>query len=427
MSPVKPDPLQTEALHREAAWLKRRRGILALLGFGLGLSIGRLLWNLVLLNSSDLPGPWMDWFRARNLLLGGALALLPGIWGLGLRREQVRPGAGRRWPLAPLLALLGVAAIDICLQSYTGQSLFWQAVRARSGHQHQAREVSLYREEAAACRKKSQIRPGIVLAGSSQILYGVDAAELARRTGKPVYRRAVAGMFLPELAASRDFLVFHPENHVVLWLSGFDLGARDTLYADAIRPQATPTGIRHLLGAAGGAFRLRHWRTYADLLLAATTELWRSRDYARFLLEHPFSPAGLPTEAAPSDDALRQERAYEQLGSNPAMVRLGLQVLSRLLADLSAHCRQVTVVEGRVNPAYPSSELSDLSAELRQCLEDARHRDHIHLIPIEEQLLDLPESFWRDMTHVTPEGRQRLTEELARLLSVRPAESISEP
>lgn len=252
MSPVKPDPLQTEALHREAAWLKRRRGILALLGFGLGLSIGRLLWNLVLLNSSDLPGPWMDWFRARNLLLGGALALLPGIWGLGLRREQVRPGAGRRWPLAPLLALLGVAAIDICLQSYTGQSLFWQAVRARSGHQHQAREVSLYREEAAACRKKSQIRPGIVLAGSSQILYGVDAAELARRTGKPVYRRAVAGMFLPELAASRDFLVFHPENHVVLWLSGFDLGARDTLYADAIRPQATPTGIRHLLGAAGG-------------------------------------------------------------------------------------------------------------------------------------------------------------------------------
>ena len=52
MSPVKPDPLQTEALHREAAWLKRRRGILALLGFGLGLSIGRLLWNLVLLKNS---------------------------------------------------------------------------------------------------------------------------------------------------------------------------------------------------------------------------------------------------------------------------------------------------------------------------------------------------------------------------------------
>ena len=52
----------------------------------------------------------------------------------------------------------------------------------------------------------------------------------------------------------------HPLPRLLRAQSGFDLGARDTLYADAIRPQATPTGIRHLLGAAGGAFRLRHWR-----------------------------------------------------------------------------------------------------------------------------------------------------------------------
>ena len=406
-----------ESLPREGDWIKRHSPWLSLLAVGLGIALGRLSWPIILLDIADLPSRGVDWFTAKSLGLGLVLGLLPWMWRVGIWLEHDWDWNLRRWPAAPLLGVLGVLGIELALRSFTGQTIFWQAVRSRAGNQHQAREVSLFREDAAVCRHADTPAPGIVLLGSSQIVFGVDTADLARQTGQPVYRRAMAGLFISELVASQEFSDFHPDNHLVLMLSAFDFGARDNLDANAIRPQATPTGIQHLLAAADWPFRLRYWRTFTDLSLAAKCDLWRSRDYARFLLEHAFSPAHIPSSLVHQETLTKQKNAYGHLGSNPAMVQLCYRALARFLADMASKCRQITVLEGRVNPTYPSPEFAPLAAEVRQFLAQQQQLGHIRFIPLEEQEVDLPVSVWRDMTHVNAIGRKRLTRLFAHCLA----------
>lgn len=409
--------LPLESLPREKDWIQRHAPWLSLLGIGLGLILGRLSWPIALLNRAEIPALSLAWVTPHGLGLGLVLGLLPWIWRGGIWLEQERGWDVRRWPAAPLLAVLGVVGIELALRSFTGQSLFWQAIRARAGNQHQAREVSIFREDAAACRQANAPAPGIVLLGSSQLVFGVDPTELARHTGQPVYRRAMAGLFIAELVASQEFSDFHPANHLVLMLSAFDFGARDGLYADAIRPQATPAGIQHLWAAADWPLRLRYWRTFMDLNLAARCDLWRSRDYVRFLLEHPFSPAQTAPPLIRTETLTQQQHAYGHLGRNPAMVQLCYRALARFLADMAAKCRQITVLEGRVNPTYPSPEFAPLAADARQFLEQQQELGHIRFIPIHAQNLDMPVSVWRDMTHVNAIGRDLYTRLFARCLA----------
>ncbi|MDD4342514.1 MAG: hypothetical protein PHO14_09845, partial [Kiritimatiellae bacterium] len=62
----------------------------------------------------------MQWFTAKGVGLGFALGLLPWIWRGGIRMERERGWSLRRWPIAPLLAVLGVLAIELALRSFTG-------------------------------------------------------------------------------------------------------------------------------------------------------------------------------------------------------------------------------------------------------------------------------------------------------------------
>lgn len=412
--PHPPNPKTPDAAERR--WLRRYGWLLPLAGIPLGLWIGRKTWPAVLL----VPTLATDGFDAKGLAIGLAIAALPLAWLAGLWFERRWPRT-RRWSIAPVLAALALLLADVALRTNLGQSLFWQAVLARSGQQHQAREISLFRLEAAD--QAATPRPGIVLAGSSQLVYGIDGAQLAALTGQPVHRRAAAGMFPTELVASQGWFDFHPDNRVVLMLSGFDLGARHDLFPEAIRPLATLSGLRNLLGAARARFLLRRWRALVDLGSAAACELWRSRDYARFLLEHPFRAA--ETAAAANETATAEQKdAYARLGANGEMVALCEEALARFFADLAGRCREIVVLEGQVNPAYPGGELADLSREARDLLQRLHRQGTVRFVPREEQVLDLPEDLWRDMTHVGPEGRRRLTEAFARALA-KPAPAIS--
>ena len=409
-------PLQAD----ERRWLRRLGWLFPVAGIPLGLWIGRKTWQFVLL----FPTLAAKGFDAKGLAIGLALAALPLAWLAGLWVERRWPRT-RRWPLAPLLAVLGLLLAETALRTGLGQSLFWQAVLARSGQQHLAREISLFRLEAAD--PAAAARPGFVLAGSSQLVYGIDVGRLAELTGRPVHRRAVAGMFPTELVASQGWFDFNPDNRLVLMLSGFDLGARHDLYPEAIRPLATVAGLRNLLDAAHARFLLRRWRALVDLGCAATCEFWRSRDYARFLLEHPFRAA--ETGAAPGNETAlaEQKSAYAQLGANREMVALCQQALARFFADMAGRCRQIVVFEGRVNPAYPANTLAALSRETRDFLMSQQRQGVLRYVPLEEQDLALPADLWRDMTHVGPEGRQRLTETFARLLAPPPPPETRAP
>jgi hypothetical protein len=415
--PDQSNPKPLDAAERR--WLRRYGWLFPVAGIPLGLWIGRHVWRAVLLAPTAAAGR----ADAKGLVIGLAIAALPLAWLAGLWIERRWPRS-LRWPAAPVLAALLVWLADGLLRTDLGQSLFWQAVLARSGQQHQAREISLFRLEAAD--QAAAPRPGVVLAGSSQLVYGIDAQELATQVGQPVHRRAAAGMFPTELVASQGWFDFHPDNRLVLMVSGFDLGARRDLYPEAIRPLATASGLRNLLGAARARFLLRHWRAWIDLGSAASCEFWRSRDYARFVLEHPFRAAA---DTAPVAGAAleNQKDGYSQLGANREMVELCQRALARFFADMSGCCRQIVVLEGQVNPTYPGGELAALSREARDFLLRQQRLGAVRFVPRETQGLELPEDLWRDMTHVGPEGRRRLTEAFARALADPPAAESPAP
>lgn len=400
-------------------WLRRRAWLLSLAGFALGAAAANGLWAAILLDASFLPSAGLARLSPKSAAAGLALALVPWAWLACLRLEmRLRPRLDRI-PLAPLLALCLFAAAELAFRSFPAQAVFWQSVLARAGNQHQAREIALLRSEAAAVRRAGpRAEPGIVLLGSSQIVHGIDVPSLAAQTGLPVYRRAASGMFPSEIVAGRGFYAFNPSNRLAVMLSGFDLGARRDLYPDAIRPLATPSGLRTLFPAASPSFLLPRWRMLADLSAAAASDLWRSRDHARFLLEHPFAPASL--SPSPKTDAalLGQRAAYENLGENPQMVSLCLDSLDRFFTGLSPLFREIVVFEGQVNPAYSSPTLPALSASMRSLLADLHRRRILRFVPLEEQALDLPPSAWKDMTHVGPEGRRLYTQTFARFLSL---------
>ena len=408
--------------HAEQRWLHRFGWLLGLLGLITGMCAGASLWSAAWLDPRWLPKGWTNWVTRPGLILGAGLALVPLFWRMGLMLESRRANATRRWPVAPFLAVLAVCAAEVAFRLYPSQSLFWQAVRARSGQQHMAREISLLREDAAAKAHQGQrLTPGIVLLGSSQMVYGIDPASLAEQTGRPVYRRAVAGLFLSELVASQDLADFHPGNRLVMMLSGFDLGARDDLYGDAMRPVATPGGMAHLLAAAPPNLLLLRWRTWIDMEFAAGCDLWRSRDYIRFLLQNPFAAYVQHGVAGQPADLQAQKDAYNSLGRNPRMVMLCLESLRRFFQEMSGHCRQIVVFEARVNPAYPAPSYPALSADMRQFLQEQQARGLIRYVPFAEQQLDLPDSAWLDMTHVNETGRVLYTAMFARILSERPS------
>lgn len=417
LHPTDPQPRENPG-EAELRWLRRYGWLFPLGGFPVGLLIGAELWRVILLDRAFAPHQLADWLNPKGVAIGLALAALPLLWRFGIGLEQRFPSKLRRWPVAPLLALAGLLLGEGLFRTGLAQSIFWQSVRARAGNQHLARELSLLRMEAAALG--SHPRPGLVVLGSSQLVYGIDVPELAAQTGQPVYRRAVAGLFPTELVASQGWSDFHPDNRLVLMLSGFDLGARRDLNPDAIRPLATPPGMRNLIAAADGRFLLRHWRSLVDLCVAARCDLWRSRDYARFLLEHPFAAAVIM--AGPGDDEAlaEQKKAYGQLGDNRQMVAWCQRALARFFAEMSRNCREIVVFEGRVSPAYPSADLEALSRETRDFLLRQQQEGFIRYVPIEEQAVDLPEALWRDKTHVTAIGREKLTALFGRVLSEAP-------
>lgn len=411
-----PAPIPQPLASAERRWLRRYGWLFPVAGIPLGLLLKGSVWSGVLLNASFLPARWVDWLSPLGLLIGLGIALIPLIWRLVLAAEE-RLGAGmRRRPVAPMLAVLCFVLIEMVFRTHWGQGLFWQAVIARAGTQAQAREVGLYRLHDATERHALH-SGGLVVAGSSQIVFGVDGAGLSRLTGLPVYRRAVAGLFPVELVCSQGFTDFHPDNRLVLILSGFDVGARPDLMPEAIRPQTTWAGLRHVLSAARTPFKLRHWRNLTDLAFAATCDVWRSRDYVRFVLDHPAAPYAKTSDAADKQILAQQKKGYERLGANDEMVELCLASLDLFFADMADRCREIVVFEGRLNPARPGTEAAaDLDQRTRAFFERQQELGRLRFIAREEQQLDLPEEYWADNTHVTPAGRRLLTEMMARFL-----------
>lgn len=401
----------------EQKFLRRFGWLFPVTGLLLGCLLDGGLWSAVTLDRSLLPVSWSGWITVKGLLFGVATGVIPLIWWWGTRIERKWGFWLRRLCIAPVGVLLLFLIAELGLRSPYGQTLLWQAVRVRAGESYFARELALFRLYDAEVRRSPPERAGLVIAGNSQMLHALDATALSERIERPVHRRAVAGMFPLELAASWGFLSFDPRNELLLMFSGFDLGARDRIYDDAVRPLATPEGAGLLFKAADPPFVLKYWRFFADLCLAACIEGWRSRDYLRWVLQHP-----LGFRSVDSSKGRREQEAqlagYLALGSNRELVLYSRRLMELVFERAGKALRRVIVIEGQLNPAYSDKGAAELHALARSIAVDAERKGWIHYVPIDVQQPRLEPEDWLDMAHVNASGREKYTALFARSLAV---------
>ncbi len=415
---------------RETTFLRRFGWLISTLGFLVGVFLAGGLWAAITIDSVHFPDELSDWFSGKGILLGLACASLPLVWWLGLQVERKWGITLRRYGVAAWVAILLVLCVELVVRSYSTQEMLWQAVRSRAGAlNYFAREVALVRLADINYQRMPPDSAGVVVVGSSQMLHALNVNSLADETGLIVHRRATAGMFPLEMLAWQPFPE-HKDGHIILMMiSGFDLGGRDRFYANLVKPLVTPDGLSEITKIASRSFLFNHWREWTDLWVSSRVELWRSRDYIRYLLEHPFSVEKVSTGSMMDRVTLdRQRDGYLDLGASEDMVRFVETALMRLWECLSDRYRTVIVLEGSVNPDYADdTSYIVLSYRARQLAEAASNRGLILYWPRSKQHLDLPREVWLDNVHVNDAGQQLYTREFVHMIKHAMETGVNQP
>lgn len=401
----------------EKLWLLKYGMLFPLLGIPAGFIVEGALWAAITLDANYMPTTFSGWITWKGFVFGAVFSMVPLVWMISIWLERKCGEVLRRYAVVPMLVVAAFLLFEFVFRQHMIQDMLWQSVRARSGSDYFAREVSLLRLDESYRRTLPESAPGVVVSGSSQMLHALDVEQLGKLSGLPVYRRATAGMFPAEMSAASGLMDFNPSNMLLLMISGFDLGGRDDLYTDAIRPLATPAGVRGLWNAATFRFALGYWRSFADLNAAALCDTWRSRDYIRMIFNHPFQPVG--SDVATDDEATREQRAaYVRLGQNQEMLEFSQAALREFLTRMSTRFKQIVVIEGQVNPEYPGREMRELSAAGRSLMIELMELDIIKFIPLADQHEVFGDEDWLDMAHVNESGRQKYTRIFARALQL---------
>ena len=407
----------SEFVAAEQRRLKRYGWLFLLFGIPAGWAIDGVFWTAITLDPAYLPSSLGAWFTRKGFFLGGVIALLPLFWMAGIWVEKKWGETMRRCAVIPVLVVVACLMAEWGFRSFPAQDLLWQSVRARAGFDYFAREISLLRLDEASRKHYGDKTPGVVVAGSSQIMYALDAVRMQELINQPVFRRAAAGMFTAEMCSASGFMDFNPYNVFIMMLSGLDVGARPQLNTDGMRPLATPGGVGDLMTAATPSYLLRNWRTFTDLSFASWCDMWRSRDYVRLVYANPFRPKQNAAAKSQDDDAAETQRAaLQQLGRNPEALAYGMRILDVFLDRAHRSFHRVVVVEGRVNPKFPGQAFEELTAQTRAMMLELEARDRIDYITLDEQAITLTEDDWLDMTHVQGNGRRLYTEMFSRVV-----------
>lgn len=239
-------------------------------GLGVAMLTGGGFWAWV-----DGGRPWLDWRQA--LTARGAVLAFAALAAVGAWRALL----SRTWPgwMVALIVASGFAVTECAVRIPAVQTAFWLAARDR-GYWPEAGTVRL--EEVAG---RGEDRPGIILAGSSQMRFGVDD-ELLRQLmpSVPVVRRAIGGMWSQSMLAMWGRFSFRPGDLCVQIRSPFDFLGKSEFDADWFRPVASMEGAGMVLRTAGWRIIFRNGGKVVDYLLATSLEGWRMRDGMRELV-----------------------------------------------------------------------------------------------------------------------------------------------
>ena len=379
--------------------------VFPLLGFAVSLVLGDPFWNWV--DGGTPPrGLNLGNLGWRNIVLPLVFCAVPVLWRIGLKSR--RPGA-----VCGGLVLAAVLAAELTIQFPRVQAPLWLAARARLDKQQWfMREVCYVRLEEAAGR--SSPAPAVILVGSSQILLGVDEQLLRRMISPtPVIRRSMFGMTPLKALAMWAYMPFRPGDICVRYLSEFDFADQDEFPFSWLRPYASYQTYFEVLRCVSPQVRRTHWRQVLDYTVAASSELWRARDFLRQVLFHFWSG---DTAAEPGERIPDTGRAIEQAWETPQITpseTLAFGVFARKLEE-----RRVChlVLEGDVNPAIYSDGRLQVKAQVRADLAAFPGAGLYRFVSKDEQNLNLGPEHWGDMTHLNAGGREVLTRRLAQIL-----------
>ena len=407
----------------QAAWILPLAAMVAAAG------VGSWLWPLAEGVDKWPSFSWSAGFHRPYLLLPAAALAAVATWRFLLRCAERNPRGWPRWAAVPL-ALLMLGSVEFVFRLPAVQQPFWMAIRTYNPGEagSVARELALLKLDRRA--RDSDGRPAVVVAGTSQMILGIDYAELRRRLpGTDVRRSSLAGMVPLRMVLARPELNVQAGNRVIMYVSAFDLFAFNRLNADWIRPVATWEGTADwwpLLpeGAARG-----DWRHAADVAFASTLELWSARDYLRFCVlgrdrEKTAAPGMVAREPAGAPardgvDALHREQ-FKNIPAEDPYYGANLAALDLLVSRFRAKGAHVVIFEGQVNPVLHSSSFWNLHQRLRAHLESLAQAGLIRFVPIESQSPAIEAGDWKDGTHFNERGRDKFTACVANCLKGSP-------
>jgi hypothetical protein len=346
----------------------------------------------------DGQTPWLDWrqlFTWRAAVLGGAGAAFWGMWR-GLSNVRCRG-----W-IAVALAALGFAAAECAVRIPAAQTAFWLATRARSYFP----DACYVRLEEVAGRQDD--RPGIVLAGSSQMVFGVDEHLLGKMLApKPVLRREIAGMWSQSMLAMWGYFPFRRGDVCVQVRSEFDFLKKPEFDVDWYRPMASLSGLPAVFHTAGWRLLAKNWRKVPDYTLATALECWRMRDGMGKLVLHCWRGEKKKGDASSTVWPEReltwldwQWRAFEKAAD--------------MLKDDGV---EFWVFEGGVNPLMYTQGVRDKHEEFLRRMAEGAAEGKWRFVTLEEQDAGIEPDDWADMTHLNAVGREKLTRAMGRVLA----------
>jgi hypothetical protein len=179
--------------------------------------------------------------------------------------------------------------------------------------------------------------------------------------------------------------------------------------------EAPWSGITEILPLLDWNAKLSSWRQITDILLSASSELWRSRDYSRHLLLN-IGGVNHPERTTSLQDQLQQDmdKAYDwskRLAPSKRVASESIQftALRRALHLLVQKGGGLLVLEGQLNPHADSPESRLLQARLDASLRNFSKEEGFTYLSIADQGIQHPDFEWSDLTHLNETGQQRLT------------------
>jgi hypothetical protein len=345
--------------------------------------------------------PWLDWrqlLTARAAVLALAGLAVPAVWRILLKRKW--PG----WAVA-LAVAAGFACAEAAVRIPAAQTAFWLAARSRG----YLPEVCYVRLDEAAGRNDDG--PGILLAGSSQMIFGVDETLLRELLSPtPVVRRAIAGMWPQSMLAMWGRFPFRRGDVCVQIRSAFDFLGKPEFDADWFRPVASMAGAGGVLRTAGAGIVARHAGKTVDFLLAASLEGWRMRDGMRALAMQWMREPG-------RDGGTAVSRGKRPAWESETWDEWQWRAFAEGARRMKSAGVSFQVFEGDVNPSLRDEAWKGKRREWLARMEAGEREGLWHLVGLEEQDAGLAPGEWVDATHVNAVGREKLTRAMGRILA----------